>query len=412
MLAIDKSIKLINKYDTAFYVFDEDEFKRNYVELLNTFRNIYKNYNIAYSYKTNYTPYICNCIKNMGGLAEVVSDMEYYLAKKIGYDSTSIIYNGPVKGKLLNEHLLNGGIANIDNITEANRIVNIAEENPTIKIKVGIRVNLDVGAGYISRFGLELDSNEFTETIKLLKKNPNIKLVGFHCHISRSRNIESWKERIEKLLYAADKYIDGIPEFIDVGSGMFGKMEPEFAAQFNVKIPTYLEYAKVVAGTMSKHYANIEKKPLLISEPGTTIISNYISLITKVVQKKVIREKEFVTVDSSFYNAGDVCLVKQLPYYVLDKNLDIKLKNNSHNTSIMGYTCLEQDCLVKKVDIELEVGDIVVLGNVGGYSIVSKPPFIQPNVAMYTIKDTKEYKKIKRRENFNDIYETFMFDEV
>ena len=193
---------------------------------------------------------------------------------------------------------------------------------------------------------------------------------------------------------------------------MFGKMEPEFAAQFNVKIPTYLEYAKVVAGTMSKHYANIEKKPLLISEPGTTIISNYISLITKVVQKKVIREKEFVTVDSSFYNAGDVCLVKQLPYYVLDKNLDIKLKNNSHNTSIMGYTCLEQDCLVKKVDIELEVGDIVVLGNVGGYSIVSKPPFIQPNVAMYTIKDNKEDKKIKRRENFNDIYETFMFDEV
>ena len=32
------------------------------------------------SYKTNYTSYICKPVKNLGGYAEVVSDMEYQVA--------------------------------------------------------------------------------------------------------------------------------------------------------------------------------------------------------------------------------------------------------------------------------------------------------------------------------------------
>ena len=411
MLDINKTKALLDKHNTSFYVFEEEEFKKNYLDLLNTFRSIYKNYNIAYSYKTNYTPYICNCVKKLGGLAEVVSDMEYYLAKKLGYDNSNIIYNGPVKGDKLEEHIINGGISNIDNIDEAKRIVNIAKKNIDKKIKVGIRVNSDVGAGYISRFGLELDSKEFIDTIELLKTSSNIKLVGFHCHVSRARGLDSWKKRIDNLLYSADKYIDGTPEFIDVGSGMFGKMDPFFSAQFGDNVPSYLDYAKVVAGTMEEHYKDSINKPLLLSEPGTTIISNYISLVTKVVQKKKIKDKTFVTVDSSFYNAGDVCLVKQLPYYVLDKSKNLK-KNicDDNNISVMGYTCLEQDCLAKNFNINLEISDVIVFGNVGGYSIVSKPPFIQPNIPLYVIDSENKEIEIKRKETFEDIYKTFKYE--
>lgn len=412
MLDVDKTKALINKNSTSFYAFEEDEFKNNYLDLLNTFRSIYSNYNIAYSYKTNYTPYICNCVKELGGMAEVVSDMEYTLAKKLGYSNSNIIYNGPVKGKKLEEHILNNGLINIDNIDEAKIIMDIARKNPNKLIKVGIRVNIDVGAGYVSRFGLELDSNEFVETIKLLKTMLNINIVGLHCHISRARNIDSWQKRINKLLYAADKYLNKTPEYIDVGSGMFGKMDPFFAKQFGDNVPSYLDYAKVVAGTMEKHYHDKEVKPLLISEPGTTIISNYMSLITKVVQIKTIRDKKFATINSSFYNAGDVCLVKQLPYYVLDNNLNLKTKK-CKGISVMGYTCLEQDCIAKDFNTELEVGNYIVFGNVGGYSIVSKPPFIQPNVPIYAIskKRNKEI-EIKRQENFDDIFATFLIDEV
>ena len=78
---------LVSQYGTPLYVFHENEFRKNYSDLLNTFRSIYPKYNIAYSYKTNYTPAICKIVKELGGLAEVVSDMEYKLAKRLGYSN-------------------------------------------------------------------------------------------------------------------------------------------------------------------------------------------------------------------------------------------------------------------------------------------------------------------------------------
>ena len=111
----DMIVDLIESCKTPFYYFDVEGFIENYHDLNHTFQSIYKNYQLSYSYKTNYTPYICEIVKQLGGYAEVVSDMEYLLAKKIGYENCHIVYNGPAKGELLEEHILNGGIVNIDN---------------------------------------------------------------------------------------------------------------------------------------------------------------------------------------------------------------------------------------------------------------------------------------------------------
>ena len=66
---------------STYYVFKEKDFIDNYKSFFDTFRKYYSNYQIAYSYKTNYTPYICKLVKELGGYAEVVSKMEYDLAK-------------------------------------------------------------------------------------------------------------------------------------------------------------------------------------------------------------------------------------------------------------------------------------------------------------------------------------------
>ena len=61
----------------------------------------------------------------------------------------------------------------------------------------------------------------------------NLSIVGLHCHISRCRDLKAWKKRTEIMLALSDKYFSVTPEYIDLGSGMFGLMEPSFAAQFN-----------------------------------------------------------------------------------------------------------------------------------------------------------------------------------
>ena len=49
---------LIKSNGTPFYLFDEKGFIDNYRKLEGIFKAIYPNYQLSYSYKTNYTPFV------------------------------------------------------------------------------------------------------------------------------------------------------------------------------------------------------------------------------------------------------------------------------------------------------------------------------------------------------------------
>ena len=84
--------KLTADYGDAFYVLDTEQFRKNFSELKAEFSKIYSNFNIAYSYKTNYTPKLCRTVNEMGGYAEVVSDMEMEIALRVGVKPEKIIW--------------------------------------------------------------------------------------------------------------------------------------------------------------------------------------------------------------------------------------------------------------------------------------------------------------------------------
>ena len=205
---------------TPYYLFDEAGFRANIARLMKEFRSFWSEYTPAYSFKTNYTPAICAMALEEGCLAEVVSDMEYTLAKKLGCPDSALIYNGPYKGPLSQELFLGGGMLNIDSLDETRRICALASAHPGQTFRVGVRINLDLGAGFVSRFGMGVDSNELRDALLAIKACPNLRLVGLHCHIKAPRDPESWRRRAEVMIAAADRYIDGIPEYFSLGSGM------------------------------------------------------------------------------------------------------------------------------------------------------------------------------------------------
>ena len=111
--------ELCDVYGNAFYLLDSKKFNNNFVELSNEFKKIYPNFNIAYSYKTNYTPKLCKIVNDNGGYAEVVSEMELEIALRIGVEATKIIWNGPIKNQdKIKQLLLMGGTVNIDSVFE------------------------------------------------------------------------------------------------------------------------------------------------------------------------------------------------------------------------------------------------------------------------------------------------------
>lgn len=400
-LTIDKIRNLESKFGLPLYLFNKEEFIQNYKELEETFRAIYPNYHICYSYKTNYTPAICQVVKELGGYAEVVSDMEYQLAKKIGYEAKKIVYNGPYKGHVLEEHLLAGGVNNIDRLEEAERICSIADKYSGIRLKTGVRVNFDIDVGYTSRFGI--DKEHVGQVIDLLKKH-SVQINGIHCHMSRARGLDPWAKRAQIMLEIVGKYGLYDLDYISLGSGMNGHMDPELSVQFPV-VPSYQEYGDAVMQQFADFYKDKEIKPIVFTEPGTTVVSKYLDFVAKVEGIKEIRGKQFVLCNCSFHNLGETCQMKNLPIRVFEQgNKRIEVKN----ATFVGYTCLEQDVLYREFSGNIAVGDYILFGNVGGYSIVDKPPFIQPNCAMVSL-DGIEETLIKRKETWNDLFCSFVF---
>ena len=275
VLINNKQMKaLTEQFGDAFYILDSKQFEENFKELKAEFSAIYKNFNIAYSYKTNYIPKLCKIVDRLGGFAEVVSDMEMEIALRIGVEPKKIIWNGPFKNKKKVEQLLvTGGTDNIDSAYEIDLIEAITKKHPNHILNIGIRCNFDVNDGVVSRFGFDTESEDFKKALELTKKYDNIHLIGLQCHFA-TRRLDTWKPRAEGMLKLLDE-LGIVPEHIDLGGGLFGKMADSLKAQFDSEIPTYKQYAEAVAPVFAEHFKNISNKPMPSNvKSAATIILN------------------------------------------------------------------------------------------------------------------------------------------
>ena len=395
----------IADYGTPMYLLNLDRFRENYLELEGAYRKEYEPFRIAYSFKTNYTPAICRTVKELGGYAEVVSDLEYRMAKGYGFGAEDIIVNGPGKMKGIREMLEDGATVMLDNSEELDRAIETAGEldHP---VTIGFRLNFEIGAGKNSRFGFDVLDGETERAIERARKSRNIRIRGIHFHLSGARSVAAWQTRAERMIEYAEKWL--APEergIIDLGSGMFGHMEPALAKQFPAPIPTFGEYAEAVAGAFARHYQNREDRPQLVVEPGTTIVANTTDYITKVIAVKTIRERRIAIVDGSVQQLGELGKKKALPLAILHGS---EGKSLIDHAEITGYTCLEDDILYRDCPEAIGVGDTIILGNAGAYSNVLKPPFIQAGCQIIAYEAEKGFRICKREERPEDILASYI----
>lgn len=403
-LTVEKVEALNSVYGDAFYILDSRKFNNNYAELKNAFKAIYPNFNIAYSYKTNYTPKLCKIINDNGGYAEVVSEMEMEIALRIGVASDKIIWNGPIKNKNKVKHLLLlGGTVNIDSIFEIETVKQIAKENPNHILNIGIRCNFDVGDGVVSRFGFDVDSAEFEKALDFVSSTKNIHLINLQCHFAK-RNVEYWPARasgMASLTVRVKERLGYMPDRVDIGGGMYGFMDDALKAQFKNAIPSYEDYAKAAATVFAEHFPNGEIE--LLIEPGSALVGDCMHFVGKIETIKEVRSKTFATMLGSQKNISMSGI--NPPMTLIKSGTDRKYYSN---VDIVGYTCIENDVLYRNYEGDLSVGDYVIFSNCGSYSLVMKPPFILPNFPVIDI-NGNNVELIKRNESFDDLFHTFSF---
>ncbi|MBR6179020.1 MAG: pyridoxal-dependent decarboxylase [Bacteroidales bacterium] len=390
------------KYGSAFYLLDTQQFKKNFIELKSAFATIYPNTNIAYSYKTNYIPALCKIVDELGGLAEVVSDMELNIARKVGVKPYNIIWNGPYKNPQEFETLLvEGGQVNLDSFYETELLKTIAKNHPEKILNVGVRVNFAINDNTVSRFGFDVESKEFFDTLSAINQLDNVKLLGIQCHYA-TRRLETWRPRAEKMLSLLNQ-IGIVPPRIDLGGGLYGKIHESLKKQFDAYIPTYQEYAQEVAPLFAEKFGSMPNPPLLLIEPGSALVGDCMSFVAKVVSIKNIRGQYFATLLGSSHNINISGKNPPLTVYPLANE-----RFEYDNLNFVGYTCIESDVLYRGFNGFLGVGDFVEFANAGSYSVVLKPPFILPNFPVLDISGDNPV-LIKRQECFDDIFRTYSF---
>lgn len=390
------------QYGDAFYLLDSKQFEQNFYELKRAFADIYPNFNIAYSYKTNYTPRLCQIVDSLGGYAEVVSEMELELAETIGVLPQNIIWNGPIKPKgYLETFLLKGGVVNIDSFEEFNDIKQIVLSNRDNRFNLGIRCNFDVNDGVLSRFGFDVYSEEFRTVLDFVTTTENVYFNNLQCHFAK-RNLDYWVYRTKGMLKLLDT-IEVLPKRIDLGGGLFGKIEPDLAKQFSHAIPSYSDYAEQVAQLFSDYFSDKSEKPELLIEPGSALVGDCMKFVGAVKTIKEVRGQHIATILGSQKNINMEGV--NPPITIYPSSIERQYYND---LKMVGFTCIESDLLYRGYQGQLAVGDMVVFSNCGSYSLVMKPPFILPNFPVLDISHGT-IELTKRAESFSDVFQTFIF---
>lgn len=397
---------------SPFYVVDRALFEANYDGLTAAFTARYQPFVLAYSYKTNYIPYLCGIVRHKGGWAEVVSRMEYDLAIKIGQNPEKIIFNGPVKtDDDIRTALDSGSLVNLDSDGEVESVLAYARRHPAQTVNVGLRINIglsdEAGRSHIQnalkvgRFGF--DPSQIDHVKQKLAEAGNIRVISLHGHTSTTDRSPWCFEVIARTVCdIAERHFPGTITMLNVGGGFYGNMHP--AMPFK-NPPTFEDYATVIAGVLKDSPWVQENKPALVIEPGVAMAANTVRFIAKVVSVRTIRDAVFVTVDGSAFHAKPTFHSLNLPHEVITR-----ADCQTATYSIVGSTCMEKDCLLKDITAPLpQPGDYLVMDSVGAYTVVMSPPFITPGPAILA-KEANGFRRIRTQQTLDEIFSSYVFE--
>lgn len=401
--------QLVAKYGSPLYVVSEARLRSDF----NRFRDVFTLpglvTSVAYSVKTNYLPAVCSIMKQEGALAEVVSAMEYELARELGYEGRDIIFNGPHKERNILERAVGeGAIVNIDGFDELARVSQIASSLNTAA-RIGLRLSFRYNGTGWTKFGFDDDQGETDHALQKIAQTPNLALELLHNHCGTFvLNHALYSQSISRLIDTAKRArsLGLAPTTVDVGGGFPSvnhlKPEYDFPGGSERKGDFWRTYSEEICAPILRSRELFGGNPRLILEPGRAVVDASTQLLTTVVAKK---EPSGGT-PSIIVDAG-VNLVPTSVYYdhpISRVAPDRPTAGRSKEYDVYGPLCMQTDILRRAVAADdFEVGDILSVSHVGAYCHSQSVQFIETRPATILM-GSDGPTLIRRRESWRDVF--------
>ena len=376
-------VKLAREEGTALYVFDEADLRWRMETYREAFRSRYENSDVIYASKAFLNKEVVRIVNEEGLCLDVSGGGELACAQMAGFPMERVFVHGNNKTPAELREAISAGVGRIvvDSRIELARVSEIAGE---LGVEQAIYMRITPG--------VEADTHEY----------PNVKLVGFHCHIgSQIFALHSFREAaqvmIEFIARVQKEYGIEIPE-LDLGGGLGVAY---LATDKPSSIDDFAECTTRAVKDFCAEYGVAE--PRILVEPGRSLVANAgVTLYTVGILKTRPGIRKYVAIDGGMSDNIRTAL------YHADYEPVIANKAGEPRTEIVtlcGKHCESGDAVVIDMPIQHpEIGDIACVFTTGAYcSTMSSNYNGQPKPAVVFVKDGVA-RVVTRRETYADLY--------
>lgn len=335
--------------------------------------------NLSYAIKANPMPAVVQHLSSLVDSFDVASTGELRIALDTPMRSDHISFAGPAKTIAeLTQAVAAGVTIELESITEARRVLAIGEKLG-VRPRVAIRVNPDFAikgsgmrmGGGPQQFGV--DSEVVPQFLRELSK-VDLNVLGFHV-FGGSQNLRAdiICEAQRKTVELATKLAAAMPSpvrYLNLGGGFgipyFDKDESLNLAMVGTNLQELFD------GPIRNHFPEAR----VVIELGRYIVGECGIYVTRVVDCKQSRGKQFVMVDGGLHHqlaaSGNFGQVIRRNYPLAIGNRMTEAATETAN--VVGCLCTPLDLLGDGVGVpKVEIDDLVVLFQAGAYGMSASP---------------------------------------
>ena len=332
--------------------------------------------------------------------------------------TTQEVPSGEERAEL--EEMIRSGLKyNVCSMTQYQLIADFAKKNA---IDLSIRVHPGAGGGEsatrdtgseYSCFGVHLND---VPRVKALADQQGLRFTQVHVHIGSGGDPEKWRQNIDRELGFVKTFF---PDAVTVSFGG-GLKVARMPGEKQADISSLGAYA---TQRISEFKEATGRELRMEIEPGTFVVANSGHIITRIIDKKLTNELNFLIVDGGMelltrpllYGSEHPIAIIRRDGTLLSSEYDAKPRAGLKSFGIVGRCCESGDSvrldndgnIVPVLIAEPEIGDYVVIGGTGAYSESMSPENYnshrKPGAVMKT--SSGELVQIRKKQVREQIYQ-------
>jgi diaminopimelate decarboxylase len=344
---------------------------------------------IAWSMKTNPLLGVLALLRREGLWVEVVSDLEYALARESGVPGGEIVFNGPARSDaVLARALREGALLHVDHLDELDRVVALARELDGDHA-IGLRVD-PAGSG---RFGLAPGRGELTEALRRIDGARRLRLGGLHLHAGgASLDLAHFRKQGDALADIARD--SGRPlAWLDAGGGLAGANPRPADPVRRHAWPDASAWCDAVLAPLAG------LAPRLLVEPGRTLVEPAGALLVRVVGRRTTPDRVEACVLEAGIDAVPTAHSWRHPVRAL-----LPSPGAPRPTALYGPLCMRRDRIADAAPLPpLARGDLLLVEGTGAYDLPRAMSFshLRPGVLLWRGGDDATW--LRRPERIEDV---------